>query len=196
MARKVGVTREQVVDAAVAIADRDGWGAVSLATVAAAVGVRSPSLYAHVAGLDGLRQQLAMRANRLLAESLTAAVAEHPRSAREALRGVGRAYRVFAHEHPGLYAALMPGPVLDVGGDEHMTGEDGPDPVQVTVSVLARLGVPDGKQVHLVRMVLAMLHGFLDLEMAEAFGHDESIDESFESTLDTVIQAIEPATRR
>lgn len=192
MARRVGVTRERVIDAAVTIADRDGWSAVSLATVAAAVGVRSPSLYAHVEGLDGLRQQMRLRANALLAESLAAAAEEPADSARETLRAVGRAYRAFAKAHPGLYPSLMPGQVL--GGDDPEAAELAAEPVRVTASVLAELGVPEDKQVHLVRTFLAMLHGFLDLELGEAFGFGESVDESFESTLDMVIRAIDLQT--
>ena len=49
-----GLDREQVVDAAVAIADADGLEAVTLARVAAELGVRSPSLYNHVDGHAGL----------------------------------------------------------------------------------------------------------------------------------------------
>lgn len=191
MARRVGVTREQVVDVAVAIADRDGWEAVSLATVAAAVGVRSPSLYAHVEGLEGLRHQLRLRANALLAESLTAAVDEAG-SAQQALRAIGRAYRAFAKAHPGLYPSLVPAPGL--GADDLDAADAAAAPVRVTMWVLARLGVPDEKQVHLVRTFLAVLHGFLDLELGEAFGFGESVDESFESTLDLVIRAIDPTS--
>ena len=46
---------------------RDGIDAVTLASVAAALGVRSPSLYNHIAGLDGLRRELALHASALLA---------------------------------------------------------------------------------------------------------------------------------
>ena len=53
MGRKVGLNREQVVEAAAAIADRDGLGSLSLATLASKLGVRSPSLYSHVDGLAG-----------------------------------------------------------------------------------------------------------------------------------------------
>ncbi len=64
MARKVGVTKEQVVETAAAVADRDGLGAVTLATVAGALGVKAPPLYAHVDGLGGLRRDLSLAASR------------------------------------------------------------------------------------------------------------------------------------
>lgn len=100
MARKAGVTREQVTDAASTIADRNGLAAVSVARVAAAVGVRPPSLYAHVDGLGGLRRALALRAIDGLTESFRMAAAEQP-DPRATLRAIADAYRAFASPTPG-----------------------------------------------------------------------------------------------
>src|SRR5204863_7595562 len=58
---RAGLSAEAVVDAAAELADREGLEAVTLARLAADAGVRPPSLYAHVAGLDDLRGRLAMR---------------------------------------------------------------------------------------------------------------------------------------
>ncbi len=56
------VTRERVLDAAMAIADRDGIDAVTMRAVAARLGVEAMSLYKHVANkddvLDGLVQRV------------------------------------------------------------------------------------------------------------------------------------------
>ncbi|MGH8892547.1 MAG: TetR-like C-terminal domain-containing protein, partial [Actinomycetes bacterium] len=112
MARKAGVTVDHVLDAAARIADRDGLQAVSLAAVAAVVGIRTPSLYAHVVGLAGLRRDLARRAARQLSDRLQSA-AEHEADPVAALRAVAYEYRTFAREHPGLYASLLPAPRAD-----------------------------------------------------------------------------------
>lgn len=186
MARKVGVSREQVVDAAVVIADRDGFSAVTLTTVAAAVGVQPPSLYAHVKGLEGLRRALQLRAYEMLHESLEPAVREQADNPRQALRTIGYVGRAFARAHPGLYACLTSDPSTDPDA-EGVVGE----PMRLTSSVLAQLGVPAGRRLHLVRAFMAQLRGFLDLELADAFG-TEGVDESFESMLDLFIDAIEP----
>lgn len=49
-----GLTREAIVAAAVAIADREGLAAVSIRRVAAELGIRPMSIYTHVASKDDL----------------------------------------------------------------------------------------------------------------------------------------------
>ena len=113
MARKVGLDRGQVIDAAARLADADGVESVSLARVAAVLGVASPSLYSYVDGLAALRRELAVEASAQLGTALRRAIAD--REGVDALSEVAHAYRAFAHQHPGLYAMLhtTPGPGED-----------------------------------------------------------------------------------
>ena len=93
------------------LAGRDGFGALSLASLASTLGVRSPSLYNHVDGLAGLRRQLAFHASGLLTAELVSSV--DGLEATEALRAVAEQLRSFAHRHPGLYDSLLPAPTPD-----------------------------------------------------------------------------------
>lgn len=192
MARRAGITRKQVVDAAVSLADRDGLSAVSLATVAAAVGVRSPSLYAHVEGVRGLRRDLALRANQLLAQRLAAAAEGH-RDPEQALRALGHAYRAFALEHPGLYASLLPVPRPDQDPEGAAVAAE---TVAVTAAVLAELGITPERHVDLIRALRAMLHGFVDLELGGGFGLKDPVEASFGTALDLVVGAMAGLGRR
>lgn len=186
MARKVGVTKAQVVDAAAVVADRDGLGAMTLATVAGTLGVKAPSLYAHVDGLGGLRRDLSLAASRQLGERMRdAAEAEHDPAA--AMRAIGHAYRGFATEHPGLYACLLPVPRPDNDPDGAATAGE---PVAVVAAVLADLGVPPDQHIDLIRSLRAMLHGFVDLENGGGFGLADPVDASFSAALDLVIGAL------
>lgn len=56
--RRTPLTRERVVDAAVAVADRSGLGAVSMRNVGKALGVEAMSLYHHIANKDALLDAL------------------------------------------------------------------------------------------------------------------------------------------
>ena len=182
------MSHDQVMDAAAAIADRDGLASVSLAAVAESVGVRSPSLYSHVDGLDGLRRDLFVRASRLLAEQFAAAVRDHYDEPRVALRAIAYAYRDFASAHPGLYAALLPAPRIE---DDPEAAAAAFEAVQVIASVLDQLGIGADHHIHFIRALRAMLHGFVDLELGGGFGLAEPVDESFDAALDLVLAAVE-----
>ena len=185
MGRKLGLTREQVVQAAAEIADREGLGALSLATVAATLGVRSPSLYNHVDGLSGLRRQLTLHASRLLAAGLADSV--DGLQGTEALRAIARQLRSFAHQHPGLYDTFLPAPAPD---EDPEVAAALREPVTVVASVLDGIDVDPTTVIPLIRALRASVHGFVDLELRGGFGLPEDIDASFATTIDLVIEAI------
>src|SRR6202012_2452417 len=100
-----GLDAEAVVAAAAALADAGGLDRLTLAALAAALGIRTPSLYGHVDGLADLRARLAVRGGEEMAAALQAAAVA--RAGADALRAVANAYRAYAHAHPGTYAALQ-----------------------------------------------------------------------------------------
>lgn len=189
MARKAGVDLEAVVDTAAAIADQQGLAAATLASVAERLGIRPPSLYAHVAGLAGLRRHLTLRAGRDLAHTLeTAAAGDHGAAA---LHAVAAAYRSWARTHPGLYAVLLPAPRPGVDPELdaalHL-------PVAAVARPLTELGATPSDVVPLVRTLRATLHGFVTLEQAGGFALPDDIDASFHIAVDIVITGITDRT--
>lgn len=185
MARKVGLTLEQVIVAGAAVADRDGLGALSLASVASTLGVRSPSLYSHVDGLAGLRRLLSIHASGLLAAELSDCV-EGLESTR-ALRAIAEQLRSFARRHPGLYNSFLPAPTPL---QDPEVAAALAQPTEVVGSVLADMGVDPSTMVPLMRALRASIHGFVDLELRGGFGLPDDIDDSFTTTIDLVIDAI------
>ena len=186
MARKAGLTLEQVVETASRIADRDGLSSLSLASVAAALGVRSPSLYSHVDGLTGLRRQVSLHA----AGGLRAELADSVDGLHgvDALRAAAARLRSFAHRHPGRYDSLLPAP----------TAEEDPEvaaafaaSAAVVGSVLIHMGVDPAAVIPLARALRASVHGFVDLELRGGFGLPDDIDTSFDITVGLVVDAIE-----
>src|SRR4051812_18179638 len=107
MARQ-SLDRARVVRAAAELADDDGLEAVTLARVAAVLGVRSPSLYNHVEGLDGLVRGIALLGLGDLAGVLREAAIG--RAGPEALTAAAHAWRAYAQAHPGCYAATLRAP--------------------------------------------------------------------------------------
>ena len=88
---RAGLDADAVVAAAAELADADGLEAVTLARLASRLGVRAPSLYAHVDGLADLRRRIAARGALELAAELQAAAAG--RAGADALLAIANAYR-------------------------------------------------------------------------------------------------------
>jgi len=175
MGRRIGLTPSSVVDTAVEIADRDGLDGVTLAAVAGRLGVRSPSLYAHVEGLAGLRRALGLRAAAALASHLVAA--RRGRQGTAALRSVARAYRDFALAHPGLYAAAQQ--TIPPGKDDELYRAIA-ETVMPVVETLVEMGVAPADVIHHTRAIRSALHGFVSLERGNGFGMAVDFAESFD----------------
>jgi AcrR family transcriptional regulator len=177
---RAGLDPEAVVSAAAALADEEGLAGLTLARLAAALGIRTPSLYAHVDGLGDLRARIGARGARELAGALQAAAAG--RSGADALRAVAGAYRAYAHAHPGRYAAMQ------VASDRPENQAAGGEVVGLLLAVLNGYGLAGDGAIHAVRAIRAALHGFVSLERDGGFGLPLSLQASYD-TLITMIDA-------
>jgi AcrR family transcriptional regulator len=170
---RAGLDAEAVVAAAAALADADGLAQLTLARLAAALGIRTPSLYAHVDGLGDLLVRLGARGARELTVVLQVAAAGRARG--DALRAVALAYREYAHAHPGTYAAMQ------VASDNPEFQAAGAEVVGLIVSVLRGYDLKDESAIHAVRAIRSALHGFVSLEREGGFGLPVDIDASYDN---------------
>lgn len=183
MSRRAGLTVDRVVDAAVRVADRDGHDALTLGAVADLLGVRTPSLYNHVRGLDDLRRLLTVRALRELGEVVQRAAVG--RSADDAVRAIATAYRGFALDHPGLYAATVR---TTEGGDAEVQ-EAGAEVLATVLAALGAYGLDDDEAVHATRTLRSAVHGFVSLELAGGFGLAQDPAATFTWMVDRLAEA-------
>jgi AcrR family transcriptional regulator len=180
------LTRADVVDAAVRIADRDGLERLSLQAVADALEIRSPSLYAHVDGLRGLRRLLSVEGARRLAVVLGAGPPAESGAA--ALRRFAAAIRRFARNHPGLYDAAQL--AVPVGEDDEVYRALA-EPVEVVAATLRADGHADAEIVPIIRGLRSAVHGFVLLERRGGFGMPSDVEDSFALLVDLLIAGIE-----
>lgn len=173
---RAGLDREAVVAAAAELADSrpDGLDAVTLTALADRLGIRTPSLYAHIDGLADLRRQLGARGARQLTVAVIAATSG--RAGRDALRSLAHAYREFAHAHPGTYAAMQRAPEARYAEPATAAREL----VDAIVAALSGYGLSGDDAIHAIRVVRAALHGFVSLEQLGGFRIPISLDETFE----------------
>jgi AcrR family transcriptional regulator len=175
MARRPGVSLDHaaVVAGAADLADSQGLEGLTLAALAVRLGVQQPSLHHHVAGLPGLRRDLALVGLRELTHRLERVAMG--KSGEPALLALAHAYRAFAHEHPGLYAAALRAPIpTDV--EWYAAYED---QIGVFLAVLAGDGLTGEDALHATRGLHSLLHGFVALETGGGFVMPLDRDESF-----------------
>jgi AcrR family transcriptional regulator len=184
---RAGLDTEAVVTAAAELADADGLAQLTLARLAAVLGIRTPSLYAHVDGLGDLRARLGARGARDLATVLQVAAAGRARG--DALRAVADAYRKYGHAHPGTYAAMQ------IAADSHEFQAAGAEVVGLIVAVLRGYGLEGEPAIHAVRAIRSALHGFVTLEREGGFGLPVNIDDSFDELVSMLDGGLAVASR-
>ena len=187
---RAGLSPAAVVAAAADLADAHGLDAVTLAAVAGAVGVRTPSLYNHVGGLDDVRRGVALTALRELGDALRDAAVG--RAGDDALVALAHAYRTYAREHPGRYAATQRAPAA---ADEELAAA-GARAVDALLAVLRGYGIDGDDAIHAARGVRSALHGFVGLEAGGGFGIPVDVDESFDRMVAALARGLRerPAT--
>lgn len=177
------VTRAALTAAARTIAERDGIDAVTISAVAAAVGVRAPSLYKHVTHRHDLLRLIADDAARELGDDI-AALAGSAADPATALTAIGHAFRAFSARSPRAASLLFSGAALSAEpASESMSA------LTATLLDAVRASTP-GDPLPAARTLTAWAHGFCTMEQAGAFRLGGDVDEAFEFGLATLVAAL------
>ena len=172
---RAGLDPAAVVAAGAALADEVGFAHLTMGLLAERLGVRTPSLYKHIAGQDDLNRRIAALALAEAADAVGSATQGY--AGRDALAAAARAFRGFVVRHPGRYAATI--------GVEP-TGPDDPVAVEAVRSLGAFTAVLRGYDIapeemdHALRLLRSVFHGFATIEAANGFQWSADVDESFE----------------
>ncbi|QTE28864.1 TetR/AcrR family transcriptional regulator [Pengzhenrongella sicca] len=187
---RAGLTRQAVVELALAVVDDGGphgFEALTLAAVAARAGVAVPSLYKHVAGLPDLRRAVVLACVAGMTEAVespAAGLAGPP-----ATRAMADAIRAFAHASPGRYLAAQ----LPTWADDPEAGEiraAAAHSIEVIASSLRGLGIPAGREIDAIRALRAALHGFILFELTGGFRMADDVDESYRYLVTTLVAGL------
>lgn len=177
MAPRAGLDEAAVLSAAAELVDEEGIEGLNLSRLAERLGVRSPSLYKHVKGLEAVQRGVALEGVRAIAREMAQAAVG--KAGDEAMRAIAEAYRAYAKAHPGLYAATLRAP--DPGDREWSQASE--EVLAVIVRVLAPYGLDAEGELHAIRGLRSLVHGFASLESRGGFGLPLDIDESFRRLL-------------
>ncbi|MEL7975344.1 TetR/AcrR family transcriptional regulator [Isoptericola sp. F-RaC21] len=112
-ARQVAERRERIVAVARALAEEQGWEAVTIRRLADAIEYSQPVLYGHFPqGRTEIVTAVAMAGFEELAVVLSAATSGEAGTDAERVRALVTAYLDFAAQHPATYDAMFLLPVL------------------------------------------------------------------------------------
>jgi AcrR family transcriptional regulator len=184
MSHRPGLNRSSVVEAAAKLVDEEGVDQLSLGRLAERLGVRTPSLYNHVAGLAGLRHELALYCLHDVRDRITRASVGKARS--EAIFALADAFREYAVEAPGRYALAQQAPAPSDKEVQACAQQI----VDVMQAVLGPYGLGEEDAIHAIRGLRALVHGFVSLEVAHGFGMPVDLDASFHWLIDTFIAGL------
>ena len=177
-------TDAAIIEAARTLLESKGREQLSLNDVAAAVGIRAPSLYRRFENRAALLEAVELQLLRDLAHTL--ANAARPRaSAIDALKAQARAYRAFAKVYPNGYALLFDARSRSSEAGTRARAEA----VAHSLGPLAELVGKDNALLA-ARVLAPFLHGFVSMELAAAFRLGGSLDEAFEFGLSTILQGL------
>ncbi len=188
MSHRVGLDQATVVEAAAKLLDEEGLEQLSLGRLAERLGVRTPSLYNHVAGLPGLKHDLAAYSLRDLLDRVTRATIG--KSHAEAIFALANAYRAYARVFPWRYALTQQAP--DPGNQELQAIAQ--QIVDVVIAVLAPYRLSEEEAIHAIRSLRSIVHGFSSLEVAGGFAMPVDLDASFHWLINLFIAGLSRST--
>jgi AcrR family transcriptional regulator len=145
-------TRNDIVAAAIDLADAEGLQAVSIRRVAAALRTRPMGLYSRIARKDDL---LDLMLDQVLGEVL---LDQLPDDWRQALRAMARQTRATARRHPWIIGALGQRPAIGPNGMRHR---------EQSLAAVAGLDVDLFRKGALLEAVDAYTIGHVTMELAE-----------------------------
>jgi len=173
-----------VVAEAALVADEVGLDHLTLAAVATRLGISVPGLYKHVSSIDAVRRDIAILGVEDLTDRIS--MATIGKSDAHALRSAAHAYRNYAKDHPGRYAASVIAPPAD--DERHTATSD--RLLRIMFAILGGFDLSSEEAIDAIRSFRAITHGFVSLELAGGFGPPQSVDASFERLVDTFIRGL------
>lgn len=178
-------TNDEIVAAARHLVEDGGQDALTMQAVAAAVGVRAPSLYKRVQSREQLLGLVVSEAATDVAVLLEGVEKEGEEEPRAQLVAQACALRGFAHRHPHLFGLLF-GPLPDAARPPRELLARASAPVVRAAEKLA--GVEHALEA--ARTVTAWAFGFLTMELAGAFQLGGEPDAAFAFGADAVAGAV------
>lgn len=181
---RVGIDKDTIIIRAAQLANEVGIENVTLKILADDLGVKSPSLYNHIGGLEDLKKQIMIYGWKQMEERMIRSAIGV--SGYEAIKAGCYAFYHYAIENPGIFNAMLW--YNKFQSKDNMEATAGLFPVLFKIT--ASLDISEENCNHIIRTLCGFLEGFSLLVNNGAFGNPISIEESFEISVNVLIEGI------
>ena len=164
--------------------ETSGEEALTVSGVAQSAGIKGPSLYKHFADRSALLKAVEIDILNELESALRAGT--KGKTPRARLRSMAGTYRRFALERPRRYEVIYSRNAFD-------------DPEIAAACLFAakplfdelrKAGIIENRILPLSRTLTAFLHGFVSMEIVNAFRLGGDIEEAFDEGLETILREV------
>lgn len=177
------LTKTDVVQAALYCLEQEGENSLGINRVARELNIKPPSIYNHISSNEELRIAVAIEGWKKLYATLNSE--NLPKMEKEeSIKVLLHTLRRFAHENKNLYLVISSTTIEQTR----------PDFLEISTQffelfndILSKFEISQELQIHVIRWLRSMAHGFILLELKKQFELPTNIEESYEFIITTAI---------
>lgn len=181
---RAGIDKTAIIKNAAQLVNQAGMEQITMKMLADKLGIKPPSLYNHIKGLEDLKKQLMIFGWTQAKEKLLLSLAGV--SGYDAIKAMCYAFYDYATENTGLFEVMLWYNKFQNEEAAEATAEL----LAVIFKVTRSLDIPDNYCFHLIRTFRGFLEGFFLLVNNGSFGHPLPITDSFEISVNILIAGI------
>lgn len=181
---RMKIGKDAIICRAAQMANESGEQSISLKLLAQDLGIQPPSLYYYFKSLDDLKRELMLYGWRQMEEQLLRSMIGV--SGYDAIRAVSYAFYRFAVDNPGVFNVML----WYNQYEDKETSENTSELFATLHRIMDSLNISEESRRHLIRTVRGFLQGFILLVNHKAFGDSPSIEDSFEFSLNVLIEGM------
>lgn len=189
---RAGLDKNIVIEKAAQLANQIGLENIQLKTLADSLNIQSPSLYNYIKGLDDLRHELMLYGWRSMEERMMEVSADAGDNGYAAWEAICRVFYSYATKNPGVFSAMLWYNKYQDDETKKVTERL----FSTCLQIASTLSISEDHCNHLIRTFRAFLEGYCLLVNNNAFGHEFSVDESFNISLQVLIAGMKELKRK
>jgi len=181
---KNNISDELIIEIAALISNKVGLENLSLKMIAEELNIKSPSLYNHVSSLENIKEKLMIYGWKQIEEKMIDSAVGV--SGYDAIKNMCYAFYDYAINNKGVFSAMLWYNKYDSEEKKDTTKRL----FDMLFKIMKSLNISDDNINHIIRTLRGFLEGFSLLVNNNSFGNPISIKESFDLSLEIIMNGI------